>query len=146
MHLESLQSGFTCETSVTVKCPSTRKIVILDVIYSSECPRLTDEENGTSIYAPSRCIAFYRERASSQCNGQTACTVDNTLEQRPSFTIGKQANCAFKGQSINVEYSCVPGKGSNSFSLSLDRNGLFQISTPVNCLGLICVRDSRSTI
>ena len=38
------------------------------------------------------------------------CTIDNNLEQRPLFRIGKQANCEFTGQSINVDYSCVPGK------------------------------------
>ena len=143
MNLESLQSGFTCDTSVAITCPSTKKIVVLDVVYSSECPRLSGEENGTSIYAPSRCIGFDRERASSQCNGQSTCTVGNTLEQRPSFLIGKQANCAFKGQSLNVEYSCVPGKASKPFLV--DRNGSFQISTPANCLGSISVHSNRST-
>ena len=35
--------------------------------------------------------------------------IDNSLKQRPSFLVGKDANCAFQGQSINVEYSCIPG-------------------------------------
>jgi hypothetical protein len=82
-------------------------IVIHEVTYSSEC---NQELNGTSMYAPSRCIGYYRERASAQCNGKEICIIDNSLEQRPSFLIGKQANCAFKGQSINIEYSCIPGK------------------------------------
>jgi hypothetical protein len=84
--------------------------VILEVTYASECPKLDEQLNGTSIYSPSRCIGYYRERTSTQCNGQPTCTVDNSLEQRPSFFVGKQANCAFKGQSVNIEYSCIPGK------------------------------------
>jgi len=80
------------------------------VTYSSEC---NDELNGNSIYAPSYCIGYYRERTSSQCNGKEICVIDNSLEQRPSFLIGKQANCAFKGQSINIEYSCIPDFYSN---------------------------------
>jgi hypothetical protein len=80
------------------------------VTYSSECPSLDEEKNGGAIYAPSRCIGYYQERASSLCNGHQTCTIDNNLEQRPSFLIGKQANCAFKGQSINIDYSCIPGK------------------------------------
>jgi hypothetical protein len=108
--LDSLQSGFTCETSVILKCPDQTKIVILEVTYSSECPTIDEENNGGSMYAPSRCIGYYRERASNLCNGQQTCTIDNNLQQRPSFLVGKQANCAFTGQSINIDYSCVPGK------------------------------------
>ncbi|CAF0895416.1 unnamed protein product [Adineta steineri] len=104
----SLQTGFTCETSVTLTCPEATKLIILEVAYSSECPSFHDEKDGTSIYAPSRCIGYYRERANSLCNGQQNCTIDNNLGQRPSFFIGKQANCAFKGQSINIDYSCIP--------------------------------------
>jgi hypothetical protein len=77
------------------------------VTYSTEC---TNEFNSTSIYPPSRCIGYYRERTSTQCNGKEVCTIDNSLGQRPSFLIGKQANCGFQGQSINIDYSCVPGK------------------------------------
>ena len=105
--LESSQSGYTCEPSVTLTCPKSKIIVILEVTYSTEC---NEKVNGTSVYAPSRCVGYYRERASTQCNGQESCIIDNSLEQRPSFFMGKQANCAFKGQSINIEYSCVPGK------------------------------------
>jgi hypothetical protein len=105
--LESSQSGYTCETSVTLTCPKTQVIVILEVTYSTEC---TKEFNSTSIYPPSRCIGYYRERASAQCNGKETCVIDNSPEQRPSFLTGKQANCGFQGQSINVEYSCIPGK------------------------------------
>ncbi|CAF1640582.1 unnamed protein product, partial [Rotaria sp. Silwood1] len=110
---QSLQSGYTCETTVTLACSQSQKIVILEVIYSSECPNINESLNGTSIYAPSRCIGYYRERASSLCNGKETCIIDNSLEQRPSFLIGKQANCAFKGQSINIEYSCIPDFQSN---------------------------------
>lgn len=109
MCLDSLQTGYTCETSVTLTCPPSRKIVILEVTYSSECPSKDDEINGTAIYAPSRCIGYYRERASTQCNGKDSCIIDNNLDQRPAFLMGKQANCVFKGQSINIEYSCIPG-------------------------------------
>ncbi|CAF3410355.1 unnamed protein product [Rotaria sp. Silwood1] len=105
---QSLQSGFTCETSVTLKCSEGKKLIILEVTYSSECPSIDEEKTGGSIYAPSRCIGYYRERATTLCNGQQTCTIDNSLEQRPSFLVGKQANCAFRGQSINVDYSCVP--------------------------------------
>ncbi len=88
--------------------------------YSSECPSLNEEKDGGAIYAPSRCIGYYRDRASSLCNGKQTCTIDNNLEQRPSFLVGKQANCAFTGQSINIDYSCIPGKFKtkkmNSFS------------------------------
>jgi hypothetical protein len=108
--LDSLQSGYTCETSVTLKCHPSQTIVILEVTYSSECPRIDEELNGTSIYAPSRCIGYYRERASTECNGKNSCTINNDLDQRPAFLIGQQANGAFKGQSINIEYSCIPSK------------------------------------
>jgi hypothetical protein len=70
-------------------------------------------QNDSSIYAPSRCIAYYRERTSTLCNGLQTCIVDNNLDQRPSFLIGKQANCVFIGQSINIEYSRVPGRSKN---------------------------------
>ncbi|CAF1080895.1 unnamed protein product [Rotaria sordida] len=110
---QSLQSGYTCETSVTLTCSQSQKIVILEVIYSSECPNINEKLNGTSIYAPSRCIGYYRERANTLCNGKENCIIDNSLEQRPSFFAGKQANCAFKGQSINIEYSCIPDFSSN---------------------------------
>jgi hypothetical protein len=110
LSLESLQSGYTCETSVTLTCPEATKIIILEVTYSSECPNLTDEKNGGALYPPSRCVGYYRERASTLCNGQQTCMIDNNLQQRPSFLVGKQANCAFTGQSINVDYSCVHGK------------------------------------
>ncbi len=89
---------------MTLTCPKSSIIVILEVTYSSEC------SNGISIYPPSRCIGYYRERTSIQCNGKETCIVDNSPEQRPSFLIGKQANCDFKGQSVNIEYSCIPGK------------------------------------
>jgi hypothetical protein len=109
-YLDSLQSGFTCETSVTLTCPDATKLVILEVAYSSECPNLNEEKNGGAIYAPSRCIGYYGERVSNLCNGNQTCTIDNNLQQRPSFLVGKQANCAFAGQSINIDYSCIPGK------------------------------------
>jgi len=80
------------------------------VTYSSECPTIDEENNGGAMYAPSRCIGYNRERASNLCNGQQTCTIDNNLQQRPSFRVGKQANCEFTGQSINIDYSCVPGK------------------------------------
>ncbi|CAF0826551.1 unnamed protein product [Rotaria sordida] len=105
---QSLQSGYTCETSVTLTCPEGKKLIILEVTYSSECPSPDEEKTGGVIYAPSRCIGYYRERASTLCNGQQTCTIDNSLEQRPTFLVGKQANCAFTGQSINIDYSCVP--------------------------------------
>lgn len=108
--LDSLQSGFTCETSVTLTCPDETKLVILEVTYSSECPNLNEEKEGVALYAPSRCIGYSKDHASSLCNGQQTCTIDNNLQQRPSFHIGQQANCEFKGQSINIDYSCVPGK------------------------------------
>jgi hypothetical protein len=108
LYLDSLQSGYTCETSVTLKCPAATKLLILEVTYSSECPSLTEIKDGNTNYAPSRCIGYYRERASTLCNGQPICTIDNNLGQRPSFLVGKQANCAFTGESINVDYSCVP--------------------------------------
>lgn len=92
-------------------CPESKFIVILEVTYSTDC---TDQSNGTSAYAPSRCVGYYRERISSQCNGQEQCLVDNSGTQRPSFLNGKQANCAFKGQSVNIEYSCVPGKSKTA--------------------------------
>ncbi|CAF1022160.1 unnamed protein product [Adineta steineri] len=104
----ALQSGYTCETSVTLTCPSSRKMVILEVTYSSKCPDVNEQSNGTSIYPPARCIGYYREQASTQCNGKSRCTIDNNADQRPAFFVGKQANCAFKGQSINIEYSCIP--------------------------------------
>ncbi|UJR38170.1 hypothetical protein I4U23_030846 [Adineta vaga] len=104
----SLQSGYTCETSVILKCPDATKLVILEVIYSSECPSLNEEKEGGSLYAPSRCMGYSRDRVSSLCNGQQTCTIDNNIGQRPSFEVNQQANCKFKGQSINVEYSCVP--------------------------------------
>ncbi|CAF1022992.1 unnamed protein product [Adineta ricciae] len=107
-YTQSLQTGYTCETSVTLKCPSARKLVILEATYSSECPSVSEELNGTSIYPPTRCIGYYRERISTQCNGNEICTINNDLEQRPAFMVGKEANCNFKGQSINIEYSCVP--------------------------------------
>lgn len=109
--LESLQTGYTCEPSITLTCSDSDKIIILEVIYSSECPKLSEESNnGTSLYAPSRCIGYDRERTSNTCNGKQTCIIDNSPEQRPSFLASKQANCAFKGQSINIEYSCIPGK------------------------------------
>ena len=83
--------------------------------YSSECPNLNEEKDGIVIYAPSRCIGYYRERASTLCNGQQTCTINNNLGQRPSFLVGKHANCAFTGQSINIDYSCVPGTFQKSF-------------------------------
>jgi hypothetical protein len=92
---------------VTLTCPKSKIIVILEVTYSSECNK---ESNGISIYPPSRCVGYYRERTSTQCNGKEICIVDNSPGQRPSFMIGKQANCAFQGQSVNIEYSCIPGK------------------------------------
>lgn len=92
-----------------ITCPESTSIVILEVTYSTEC---NEGSNETSIYAPSRCIGYYRDRISSQCNGQEDCLVDNSAEQRPSFLVGKQANCAFKGQSVNIEYSCIPGKST----------------------------------
>jgi hypothetical protein len=104
----SLQSGFTCETSVTLKCPDATKLIILEVTYSSECPNLNEEKNGGAQYAPSRCIGYNRERASSLCNGKQTCTVDNNLPQRPAFVVGKQSNCVFTGQSMNIDYSCIP--------------------------------------
>jgi hypothetical protein len=118
-YLDSLQSGYTCETSVTLKCPAATKLLILEVTYSSECPSLTEIKDGNTNYAPSRCIGYYRERASTLCNGQQTCTIDNNLGQRPSFLVGKQANCAFTGQSINVDYSCVPGMFETHFSIQL---------------------------
>ena len=108
--LESLSSGYTCETSVTLTCPEATKLVILEVVYSSQCPTNNEENNGGAVYAPSHCLGYSRDRASRLCDGQKTCIIDHSLEQRPSFTIGKQANCEFKGQSINIEYSCVPGK------------------------------------
>ncbi|CAF2491192.1 unnamed protein product [Rotaria sp. Silwood2] len=105
---QSLQSGYTCETSVTLTCPEEKKLIILEVTYSSECPNTDEEKTGGAIYAPSRCIGYDRERAITSCNGQQTCTIDNSLEQRPSFVVGQQANCAFTGQSINVDYSCIP--------------------------------------
>ena len=113
--IESLQTGYTCETSVTLNCPSAWKLVILEATYSSECPSVSEELNGTSIYPPTRCIGYYRERISTQCNGNEICTINNDLEQRPAFMVGKEANCNFKGQSINIEYSCVPGKNMDKF-------------------------------
>ncbi|CAF2256600.1 unnamed protein product [Rotaria magnacalcarata] len=104
----SFQSGYTCETSVTLACPKGRNLLILEVTYSSECPSLEEEKTGGTNYAPSRCIGYYREQASTLCNGQQICTIDNNLGQRPSFLVGKQANCEFTGQSINVDYSCIP--------------------------------------
>lgn len=85
--------------------------------YSAECPNILDEKDGRAIYAPSRCVGYYREHATASCNGKQTCTIDNNIELRPSFHIGKQANCEFKGQSINVDYSCVHGntqKGRDS--------------------------------
>ncbi len=105
--LDALQSNYTCEPSVKLTCPKSSIIVILEVTYSSECSK---ESNGLSVYPPSRCIGYYRERISTQCNGKDTCIIDNSPEQRPSFFMGKQANCAFKGQSVNIEYSCIPGK------------------------------------
>lgn len=105
--LDCLQSGYTCQPTVKLTCPESTTIVILEVTYSTEC---IEKSNETSIYAPSRCVGYYRERISSQCNGLEACAVDNSAEQRPSFLVGKQANCAFKGQSVNIEYACIPGK------------------------------------
>ena len=110
--LDSLQSGYTCETSVTLTCPENTKLVILEVTYSSECPNLNDEKDGGALFAPSRCLGFSRDRAAALCNGQRTCTIDHNLAQRPSFLVGKQANCEFIGQSINVDYSCVPGRFS----------------------------------
>ena len=107
---ESLQTGYTCETSVTLTCPVAKKLIILDVTYSLECSNSNEEKTDSRIYAPSHCIGYDRDRASTLCNGQRTCTIDNNLEQRPSFLIGKQATCEFTGQSINVDYSCVPGK------------------------------------
>lgn len=106
----SLQSGFTCETSVTLTCPDARKIVIIEVTYSSECPSLNEEKEGGTMYAPSHCIGYNRDHVTGQCNGKQTCTVDHNLQQRPKFLVGKQANCEFTGQSINIDYSCIPGK------------------------------------
>ena len=85
-------------------------MLILEVTYASECPSLNDEKDGGTIYAPSRCIGYSRERASNLCNGKQTCTIDNNIEQRPTFVVGKQANCEFKGQSLNVDYTCLPGR------------------------------------
>ena len=93
-----------------MKCPDATKLIILEVTYSSECPSLDEENNGGAQYAPSRCIGYHRERASSLCNGKETCTIDHSLQQRPAFLVGKQSNCAFTGQSVNIDYSCVPGK------------------------------------
>ena len=101
-------------------CPESKSIVILEATYSSECPNLAEQVNGTSVYAPSRCIAYYRDRANSQCNGKSNCIIDNSPDQRPSFLTGKQANCAFKGQSINIEYSCIPSEFQRKGFLSND--------------------------
>lgn len=108
--LESLQSGYTCETSVTLTCPAERKILILEVTYSSECPTANEEKAGGNIYAPTRCVGYDRQHTSTLCNGKETCTIDNNPGHRPSFVVGKQANCEFVGQSINVDYSCIPGK------------------------------------
>jgi len=124
--LDSLQSGYTCETSVTLKCHPSRTLVILEVTYSSKCPPIDKELNGTSIYAPSHCIGYYRERASTECNGKDSCTINNDLDQRPAFLIGQQANCAFKGQSINIEYSCIPGKQNERIMFCYIINNCFR--------------------
>jgi len=105
---QSLQSGYTCETSVTLTCPQASKLVIIEVSYSSECPTIVETPHGGAIYAPSHCLGYDRDRIASICNGKRICTIDHRLEHRPSFNVGKQSNCAFKGQSFNVEYSCVP--------------------------------------
>ena len=119
--LESLQSGYTCGTTVTLTCPDSTKLVIIEVTYSSDCPTATDEDDGGAVYAPSRCIGYHGERTSVLCNGKQTCTIDNSIEQRPSFLTGKQANCAFKGQSINVDYSCIPGRLETSWMLERRR-------------------------
>lgn len=108
--LESLQSGYTCETSVTLSCPQASKLVIIEVSYSSECPSIVETPHGGAIYSPSHCLGYDRDRIASICNGKRICTIDHRLEHRPNFNVGKQSNCAFKGQSFNVEYSCVPGR------------------------------------
>ena len=107
--VESLQSGYTCETSVTLTCPEATKLLIIEVSYSSECPTIDQINEGGALYSPSHCLGYDRERTASLCNGKRTCTIDHSLALRPQFNVGKQANCAFKGQSINVEYSCVPG-------------------------------------
>jgi hypothetical protein len=89
---------------VTLTCPKSRIVIILEVTYPSE---YSDEFNSASVYAPFRCIDDYHERTSTQCNGKEICFINNRLDQRPSFLIGKQANCTFQGQSINTEYSCM---------------------------------------
>ncbi len=73
--VESLHSGYTCEASVKLTCPKSRILVILEATYSSKC---NEDSNTPSIYAPSHCIGYYRERISTQCNGQENCTVDNS--------------------------------------------------------------------
>jgi hypothetical protein len=107
--VDALQSGYTCETSVSLTCPEGTKLIILEVSYSSECPSPREEENGGTIYAPSHCIGYNRTGASHTCNGQKTCTIGNSLLQRPTFRVGSQANCEFTAQSINIEYSCVHG-------------------------------------
>ena len=107
--LESLQSGYTCEASVTLACPEATKLLIIEVSYSSKCPTIVETTNDGAVYAPSHCLGYDRERTASLCNGKRICTIDHRVEHRPNFNVSKQANCAFKGQSINVEYSCVHG-------------------------------------
>lgn len=110
--LESLTSGFTCDSTVNLSCSSGKKLVILEVIYAAECPRDDEKVNGTSIYAPSRCIGYLSESIREQCQGQETCQIDHSLEHRPQFlkNQSEKSNCDFKGESIDIEYSCIPGK------------------------------------
>jgi len=97
-------------------CPADSRLVILEATYSSECPSLNDEINGIVIYAPSRCVGYNRTRASHLCNGKQTCTIDNNIDQQLSFSNGEQANCDFQSQSVNFDYSCVPGNLKDSMN------------------------------
>ena len=99
--IDALQTGYTCESFVKLTCPQSKKLVILEVSYSTACT------NQSSDYAPSRCIARHREPISSKCNGLETCSIDNRPSKNPSFNVNLDANCAFQGQSINIEYSCI---------------------------------------
>jgi len=80
------------------------------VIYAAECPRDDEKINGTSIYAPSRCIGYLSESIREQCQGEETCQIDHSVDHRPQFlkNQSEKSNCDFKGESVNIEYSCIP--------------------------------------
>ena len=103
--LDSLQTGFICNRTINLSCPTNSFLIILDVVHSPKCPSWDERE-----YAASSCIAYEQAEVSDNCNGKETCLIDYESSKRPSFLRGEKSSCDFKGESINIEYQCVPSE------------------------------------